>query len=200
MTRTVLVSGGSGYIAGYIIRQLVDEGWNVHTTIRNLAKESAVRALLAVDNSKLSFFAADLTNDAGWTEAMAGCSHVVHVASPLPADKPKTDDELIIPARDGALRALRAAKAAGVKRFVMTSSAAAIAYGHGQKVQTFTEADWTNVNSPDAYAYVNPRRLPNAPPATGSRQRARIWNIARSTPQRFLARCGAMISHPRLKR
>ena len=104
MTGTVLVSGGSGYIAGYIIRQLVEDGWTVHTTIRNLAKESAVRALLAVDNSKLSFFAADLNSDAGWNEAMTGCSHVVHVASPLPNDKPKTDDELIIPARDGALR------------------------------------------------------------------------------------------------
>ena len=159
MTGTVLVSGGSGYIAGYIIRQLVGDGWTVHTTIRNLAKEAAVRALLAVDNNKLTFFAADLNSDAGWNEAMTGCSHVVHVASPLPADKPKTDDELIIPARDGALRALRAAKAAGVKRFVMTSSAAAIAYGHGNKVQTFTEADWTNVNSPDAYAYVKSKTI-----------------------------------------
>jgi dihydroflavonol-4-reductase len=159
MTGTVLVSGGSGYIAGYIIRQLVGDGWNVHTTIRNLAKEAAVRALLAVDNNKLTFFAADLNSDAGWSEAMTGCSHVVHVASPLPAYKPKTDDELIIPARDGALRALRAAKAAGVKRFVMTSSAAAIAYGHGNKVQTFTEADWTNVNSSDAYAYVKSKTI-----------------------------------------
>jgi dihydroflavonol-4-reductase len=159
MTGTVLVSGGSGYIAGYIIRQLVGDGWTVHTTIRNLAKESVVRALLAVDNSKLKFFAADLNSDAGWGEAMAGCSHVAHVASPLPNDKPKTDDELIIPARDGALRALRAAKVAGVKRFVMTSSAAAIAYGHGNKEQTFTEADWTNVNSSDAYAYVKSKTI-----------------------------------------
>lgn len=159
MTGTALVSGGSGYIAGYIIRQLVSEGWMVHTTIRNLAREMAVRRLLAVDNGRLNVFAADLTQDAGWAEAMAGCSHVVHVASPLPADTPKTDDELIIPAHDGALRALRAAKAAGVKRFVMTSSAAAIAYGHGQKVQTFTEADWTNVNSPDAYAYVKSKTI-----------------------------------------
>ena len=159
MTGTVFVSGGSGYIAGYIIRQLVSEGWTVHTTIRNLARETAVRRLLAVDNSRLNVFAADLMQDAGWAEAMAGCSHVVHVASPLPTHKPKSDDELILPARDGALRALRAAKAAGVKRFVMTSSAAAIAYGHGNKVQTFTEADWTNVNSPDAYAYVKSKTI-----------------------------------------
>ena len=104
MQRTALVSGGSGYIAGYIIRLLVSDGWNVRTTIRNLAKEPAVRALLAVDNSKISFFAADLNSDAGWTEAMMGCSHVVHVASPFPSDTPKTDDELIIPARDGSKR------------------------------------------------------------------------------------------------
>ncbi len=159
MTGTVFVSGGSGYIAGYIIRQLINGGWTVHTTIRNLARETAVRRLLAVDNSRLNVFAADLMQDAGWAEAMAGCSHVVHVASPLPTHKPKSDDELILPARDGALRALRAAKAAGVKRFVMTSSAAAIAYGHGNKVQTFTEADWTNVNSPDAYAYVKSKTI-----------------------------------------
>ncbi|MBN8500776.1 MAG: NAD-dependent epimerase/dehydratase family protein, partial [Sphingomonadales bacterium] len=98
MTRTVFVSGGSGYIAGFLIRQLVAEGWMVHTSIRNLAKESEVRAHLNVDDSKLRFFAADLMHDAGWAEAMAGCSHVAHVASPLPANAPKNDDELIVPA------------------------------------------------------------------------------------------------------
>ena len=70
MTDTVFVSGGSGYIAGYLIRQLVSEGWTVHTSIRNLAKEQSVRELLAVDNNKLKFFAADLMSDAGWAEAM----------------------------------------------------------------------------------------------------------------------------------
>ena len=71
MAGTVFVSGGSGYIAGFLIRQLIDAGWTVHTSIRDLAKESAIRATLAVDNSKLKFFAADLTSDAGWAEAMA---------------------------------------------------------------------------------------------------------------------------------
>ncbi|MEQ1687663.1 MAG: NAD-dependent epimerase/dehydratase family protein [Sphingopyxis sp.] len=159
MAGTVFVSGGSGYIAGFLIRQLVSEGWMVHTSIRNLAKESQVRETLQVDNTKLSFFAADLINDAGWAEAMAGCSHVAHVASPLPANAPKHEDELIVPARDGALRALRAAKAAGVKRFVMTSSMAAIAYGHGPDKRFFTEADWTNVTSPDAYPYVKSKAI-----------------------------------------
>lgn len=159
MTQTVLVSGGSGYIAGYLIRQLVSEGWTVRTTIRSLARESEVRRLLAVDDSMLSFFAADLTSDAGWAEAMGGCSHVAHVASPVPANAVKDANDLIIPARDGVLRALRAAREAGVKRFVMTSSAAAIAYGHGRGERTFTEADWTNVDHPDAYPYVKSKTI-----------------------------------------
>nr|MBP6764059.1 NAD-dependent epimerase/dehydratase family protein [Rubrivivax sp.] len=110
MTHTVLVSGGSGYIAGFLIRQLVTQGWTVHTTVRILAREAAVRQLLAVDNSRIKFFAADLSADAGWADAMAGCSHVAHLASPLPAGVPKDANELIAPARDGALRALRAAQ------------------------------------------------------------------------------------------
>lgn len=159
MVGTVLVSGGSGYIAGFLIRQLVEAGWTVHTTIRNLAREAEVRASLGVDNSKVRFFAANLTADAGWAEAMVGCSHVAHVASPLPENAPKNEDELIVPARDGALRALKAARAAGVKRFVMTSSMAAIAYGQETRKAVFTEADWTDVNSPDAYAYVKSKTI-----------------------------------------
>ena len=122
MADTVLVSGGSGYIAGFLIRQLVAEGWTVHTTVRSLAKEAAVRQLLAVDNSRLRFFAADLNADTGWAEAMAGCSHVAHLASPLPGGVPKHADDLIVPARDGALRALRAAKVADRKSTRLNSS------------------------------------------------------------------------------
>ncbi|MBP6555170.1 MAG: NAD-dependent epimerase/dehydratase family protein [Novosphingobium sp.] len=178
MAGTVFVSGGSGYIAGFLIRQLIDAGWSVHTSIRDLAKESAVRATLAVDNSKLKFFAADLTSDAGWAEAMAGCSHVAHVASPLPTDAPKHEDELIVPARDGALRALKAAKAAGVKRFVMTSSMAAIAYGHGRSKSVFTEADWTDPTSPDAYAYVRSKTI--------AERAARDWMAAEGGDMEFV--------------
>jgi dihydroflavonol-4-reductase len=159
MTGTVLVSGGSGYIAGFLIRQLVAEGWTVHTTVRNLGKEAAVRQLLAVDDSRLSFFAADLNADAGWAEAMAGCDFVAHVASPLPAGIPKDADELIVPARDGALRALRAAKAAGVRRFVMTSSVAAISYGRGRGVHHFTEADWTLLDKPGISPYIQSKTI-----------------------------------------
>lgn len=176
MAGKVFVSGGSGYIAGFLVRQLIAEGWEVNTTIRNLAREAEVRGWLNVDNSKLHFFAADLVSDSGWAEAMAGCSHVAHVASPLPSDKPRHEDELIVPAREGALRALRFAKAAGVKRFVLTSSVAAISYGH--KGQTrFTEADWTDINSPDAYAYVKSKTI--------AERAARDWVTAEGEGMEF---------------
>lgn len=159
MIRRVLVSGGSGYIAGFLIKQLLREGWTVHATVRNLSREAKLRPLLGGTGETLKFFAADLTADAGWAEAMAGCSHVAHVASPLTNEAPKHEDELIVPARDGVLRALRFAHAAGVRRFVQTSSVAAIAYGHGRGQHHFTEADWTNIASPDAYAYVKSKTI-----------------------------------------
>lgn len=159
MAGKVLVSGGSGYIAGFLIRQLVNEGWMVNTTVRNLSREAEVRRLINVDDAKIKFFAADLMSDDGWADAMAGCSHVAHVASPFPPGVPKNEDEIIVPAREGALRVLRAAKAAGVKRFVMTSSCAAVAYGHGSKVQTYNEKDWTNVAGPGVQPYVKSKTI-----------------------------------------
>lgn len=177
MTGTVLVSGGSGYIAGFLIRQLVAEGWIVHTTIRNLEGEGRVRARLAVDNDRLHFFAADLMRDAGWAEAMAGCSHVAHVASPFPANHVKDADELIVPARDGALRALRFARDAGVKRFVLTSSVAAIAYGHTHDKRIFTEADWTNTDSPDTSPYAKSKTI--------AERAARDWIAAEGGTMEF---------------
>ncbi len=179
MAGTVFVSGGSGYIAGFLIKQLIDEGWMVHTSIRDLGKEAAVRTSLATDDNKLKFFAADLTSDKGWAEAMAGCSHVAHVASPFPPAAPKHEDELIVPARDGALRALRAAKEAGVSRFVLTSSMAAIAYGHGAGDHIVTEADWTDVNSPDAYPYVKSKTI--------AERAARDWIAAEGGTMEFVS-------------
>jgi nucleoside-diphosphate-sugar epimerase len=102
---------------------------------------------------RVSFFAADLENDAGWREAVAGCDYVLHVASPFPPGAPKHEDELIVPAREGALRVLRAARDAGVKRVVLTSSFAAIGYGHPPRTTPFTEDDWTNLNGGDVTAY-----------------------------------------------
>ena len=159
MAGTILVTGGSGYIAGYLIRQLVAEGWTVNATVRSLKREAEVRAALDVPEASLRFFAADLMDDAGWAEAVAGCSHVAHVASPFPPGAVKHEDDLIVPAREGALRALRFAKAAGVTRFVMTSSVAAIAYGHQGIERPYTEADWTDVNAPGLGAYVKSKTI-----------------------------------------
>ena len=178
MAGQIFVSGGSGFIAGFLIRQLIAEGWQVNTSIRNLAREADVRGWLNVDNSKLKFFAADLMSDDGWAEAMAGCSHVAHVASPIPSNAPKHEDELIVPAREGALRALRFAKEAGVARFVMTSSVAAVAYGHGGTKHHFTEADWTNVASPDAYPYVKSKTI--------AERAARDWVAASGAEMEFV--------------
>ena len=159
MAGTVLVTGGSGYIAGFLIRLLAERGWTIHATIRDLAREGEVRETLGVPADRLRFFAADLERDDGWAEAMAGCTHVAHVASPFPAGK-ATDDMLIPPAREGALRALRFAKEAGVKRFVLTSSVAAVAYGHEPlNGSLYTEADWTDVNAPGISAYVKSKTV-----------------------------------------
>jgi dihydroflavonol-4-reductase len=154
----VLVTGGSGYIASYVIAQLLSEGYHVRTTIRSLGREPEVRAALAKiapDQSQLTFFAADLTSDTGWADAMEGMDYVQHIASPVPATLPKNDDELVIPAREGALRALRFARDAGVKRVVMTSSMAAIAYGlDGTPQRPMDETRWSDENHRDTSPYV----------------------------------------------
>jgi dihydroflavonol-4-reductase len=159
MSGTVLVTGGSGYIAGYTIRQLVAEGWTVRTTVRSMAREAELRRLLDVDNARLSFHEADLENDEGWAEAVAGCTHVAHIASPFPGNSVRDPQDLIRPARDGVLRALRFAHDAGVQRFVMTSSSAAIAYGHVPDRDIYTEADWTNPDYPGTPAYTQSKAI-----------------------------------------
>ena len=160
---TVLVTGGSGFIGSHSIVQLLQAGHTVRTTVRNLKREPEVRAMLkegGVDaNAPVAFFASDLESDAGWAEAVNGCDYVLHIASPFPPGNPKHEDELIVPAREGALRVLRASRAAGVKRVVMTSSFAAI--GYGQKVQgrPFDENDWTDLNGDDLSAYVKSKTI-----------------------------------------
>jgi nucleoside-diphosphate-sugar epimerase len=160
---TVLVTGGSGFIGTYCILQLLEAGHTVRTTVRNLAREAEVRATLKQGGTdagdRLSFFAADLEKDAGWAEAANGCEYVLHVASPFPAADPKHEDELIVPARDGALRVLRAASNAGVKRVVLTSSFAAIGYGTTPPNRSYNETDWTNVNAPGVSAYAKSKTI-----------------------------------------
>ena len=147
---TVLVTGGSGFIGSHAILQALAAGLDVRSSVRNLRREGELRALLRANgahaDAPLRFFAADLTGDAGWAEAVAGCDYVLHIASPFPAGIPKHEDELIVPARDGALRVLRAARDAGVKRVVLTSSFAAIGYGHPEQRAPFDETTWTNLD------------------------------------------------------
>ncbi len=159
----VLVTGGSGFIGSHCILQLLAAGHEVRTTVRSLKREADVRAMLKVGGAEpgddLTFAAADLEKDSGWAEAVAGCEHVLHVASPFPEKLPKHEDELIVPAREGALRVLRAARDAGVKRVVLTSSFAAIGYGHAAQTDVFDEKTWTNATSADVQPYAKSKTL-----------------------------------------
>jgi nucleoside-diphosphate-sugar epimerase len=161
---SVLVTGGSGFLGGWCIAQLLEQGHDVHTTVRDLKREHAVRETIkaaGVDaGSRLQVFAADLMSDAGWPEAVAGCRYVLHVASPFPPEQPQDPQELIVPARDGALRVLRAALAAGVERVVLTSSIAAVRGSRASSATSpYTEADWTDGNDPSRTPYVRSKTL-----------------------------------------
>jgi nucleoside-diphosphate-sugar epimerase len=151
MTQQVLVTGGSGFVGARCVLDLLEAGYHVRTTIRTPARAADVRAQLkaggVIAGEELTFAVADLTSDDGWAEAVAGCDFVLHVASPFPSGEPKHEDDLIVPARDGALRVLKAARDAGVKRVVLTSSFAAIGYGHAAGDRPFTEDDWTELDS-----------------------------------------------------
>jgi dihydroflavonol-4-reductase len=159
---TVLVTGGSGFVAIHTILQLLAAGHQVRTTIRQAGRKDDVVAMLregGASGDRLSFVIADLTGDTGWAEAVGGCEYVLHVASPLVAHVPEDENELIAPARDGTLRVLRAARDAGVKRVVMTSSFGAVSYGHQPRERPFDETDWTNLDSPDAQPYIKSKTL-----------------------------------------
>lgn len=160
----VLVTGGSGYIAGYCIVQLLEQGYQVRTTVRSLDREAQVRNELGLSTSgqaaeSLSFVVADLGSDSGWAEAVADCDFVLHVASPLPMSTPQNEDEVIKPARDGTLRVLRAASQAGVKRVVLTSAFGAVGFGYGRTDHEFTETDWSILDGPGVNAYYKSKTL-----------------------------------------
>jgi nucleoside-diphosphate-sugar epimerase len=163
MNDLVLVTGGSGFIGAHCILRLLEAGFHVRTTVRDLTREAMVRAMLKTGGvepgNALSFASADLMSDARWADAATECSYVLHVASPLPAYVPKHEDELIVPAREGALRVLRAARDAGVKRVVMTSSFAAIGYGKATLDRPFNENDWTDPRAKGLTAYTKSKTL-----------------------------------------
>lgn len=173
----VLVTGASGFIAKHVIAELVRQGYSVRGTIRDLRRADEVARGIGnagATASAVEFVEVDLLSDAGWDEAVAGCTYVQHVASPFPIKHIKNADEIIRPAREGTLRALKAATKANVKRMVLTSSVAAITtpwpeaqYGH-----VFDETDWTNPERPDISPYTRSKTIA---------ERA-AWDYVKKTP------------------
>jgi dihydroflavonol-4-reductase len=156
----VLVTGGTGFVAGWCIVALLQRGYSVHATVRDASREGAVRAAVGrvIDpGDRLSFSAADLLRDEGWDAAVAGCEYVLHVASPLISTR---DEQAVIrPAVDGVLHVLRAARDGGVRRVVHTSSCGAVYYGHPWQPEPFDESSWTNVDAGGMSAYVKSKAL-----------------------------------------
>lgn len=154
----VLVTGGTGFLGAHCLIQLLLAGHEVRATVRDLARAAEVNDMLrqggaGIGADRVALFAADLNVDKGWPEAVAGCDYVLHIASPFPSRAPKDENELIRPSRDGALRVLTAARDAGVRRVVLTSSFAAIGYGSKNRKAAFTESDWTNPDDPTVQPY-----------------------------------------------
>ncbi len=160
--KTVLVTGGSGFLAGWCIVELLRRGYRVRTTIRNPSREPEVHAAIAsqVDpGGHLFVLAADLTSDEHWPKAIEGCDYVLHVASPFPSQQPKDPDELIVPAREGTLRVLRTALDEGVGRVVLTSSVAAVRLAKGAEARQLTEEDWTDPDDESLTPYVRSKTI-----------------------------------------
>lgn len=152
----VLVTGGSGFIAVHIILKLLNQWYRVRTTLRTFSRRDEIKSMLArggiTDFTDLEFIQTDLTNDKNWSEAVMGAAYVIHVASPTPATRPDDDNAMVKMAVDGVLRVMQAAKAAGVKRVVLTSASGAVLAGHKSHPSLFTEEDWTDLSGNiDAY-------------------------------------------------
>ena len=162
-SQIVLVTGGTGFLGTHCILKLLKLGYTVRTTVRKLDRREEVLTMLkfgGVENAEsLSFYAADLTKDEGWQDAISGCGYILHIASPFPSKMPGDENELIVPAREGSLRLLKIAEQERVRRVVLTSSFAAVGYGHEKTDKVFTEADWTDPGNPNVSAYVKSKTI-----------------------------------------
>lgn len=160
MSQRVLVTGASGYLAGWCVAQLVHRGDHVRAGVRSEAREEDVRRAVraaGADDAHLEFAHLDLTSDDGWHDAMSQIDGVLHVASPLTATRDA--EQVIRPAVDGTLRVLRAARDAGVTRVVLTSSCGAVYYGQPERDRPFDESDWTVIGGGPMSAYVTSKAL-----------------------------------------
>jgi nucleoside-diphosphate-sugar epimerase len=185
-TKTVLVTGGSGYLGSWCVVELLRRGYRVRTTVRDLAREAEVRAAVGsqVDpRDRLTVLGADLLEDDGWAEAVDGCDYVLHVASPFPPEQPKDPDELIVPARDGTLRVLGASLDAGVERIVVTSSVAAIS-GSGKPVhgRPLDERDWSDPDNLKLTPYARSKTIAERAAWDFMRERGATEKLATVNP------------------
>lgn len=188
-SKTVLVSGGSGFLGGWCVVELLRRGYRVRTTVRDLAREEDVRAAVGreVDpGERLTVLAANLRDDAGWDEAVAGCDYVLHVASPFPPAQPKDPDELIVPARDGTLRVLRAGLDAGVERIVVTSSVAAITGGTKPVSGALTEENWSDPDNLKMTPYARSKTIAELAAWDFVRERGATERLATVNPGAIL--------------
>jgi dihydroflavonol-4-reductase len=146
---TVLVTGGTGFIGLHCLQQLLDKGYKVRTTLRSESRKQEVLDAMkkhASNIENLEFFIADLLNDDGWKEAVEGSKYVLHVASPFFLGEPENEDVFIKPAVEGTLRVLKACADSEVQKVVLTSSFAAVGYGHPREKEVYTEEDWSSVD------------------------------------------------------
>lgn len=180
--KTILVTGGSGYIAMFIMIALLKKGYRVRATLRTMSRQEEVKKMMAQggisDFSDLDFVQTDLTKEEGWSQAMTGVDSVIHVASPTPLQRPDADDLMVKMAVDGVKFVMKAAKEAGVKRVVLTSASGAVLAGHKHHPEIFTEKDWTNLDAPiNAY------------------QRSKTMAEDEAIGQRFIATSGQNITY-----
>ena len=158
---TVLVTGGTGFIGLHCLQQLLDKGYKVRTTIRSESRKQEVLEAMKKHSSNcenLEFYIADLLKDDGWKEAIEGSKYVLHVASPFFLGEPENEDVFIKPAVEGTLRVLKACADADVQKVVLTSSFAAVGYGHPREKQVYTEEDWSSVEG-EISAYAKSKTL-----------------------------------------